>query len=435
MTFRSLVVLDAALALSAAFSQDIAPEVLMLARIKTHMRREIAQLPNFTCVEALQRYYKGSGKRSAMKPLDTMQLEVAHIGGRELFSWLGDRNFKEDDPAAFIGSGMIGNGDFASHLRTLFVDDNGIFQYRGEVDLAGRRAACYSFQIPVRLSGYTINLQGAGGAVGIRGLFWADPQSLDVIRLEIHAADIPPNLLLVDAISTIDYARMRIGTVDVLMPQLSDVHLIQFSGEENRNIVEFTHCRSFNTESGIMFTGGDSQALVASSVQRVPTPEVQETVPGGLLVSLVLATPITEQATVGLIIEAEVVGSVKHKGQVVIPDGSIVRGRVRRLERYSERHDHFIVALEFTEIEAGPLFLRFFADLQSMDQLSEIEWYLSNSSYSSNDLMHLGKFERTTNEQIRPFDLPGVGSFFVHGTHFTLPKGLHMVWKTRALTR
>jgi hypothetical protein len=436
MTIRSLAVLAVAFAPSSAFSDDLAPEVLMLARVKAHMRHEIVRIPNFTCVESLERYHKDAGSKTTMKPLDTLQLEVAHIGGRELFSWLGDRNFKEDNPSMFVGGGMIGNGIFVSHLRSLFVDDNGLFQYRGEVDLGGRRAACYSFQIPLRMSGYEIRIVGAGGTVGTKGLFWVDPQSLDLIRLEIHADEIPPTLPLVDAITTIDYARVRVGTTDVLMPQTSDMQLIEFSGEESRNVVEFTHCRSFNTESSISFTSADSPTPAASA-ERVPTPpDVQDTVPGGLLVSIFLTTPITEQATVGQMVEAKVSGDVRYKNQIVIPDGSVVRGRVRRLEHNSQPEDHFIVALEFSEIESGALLLRFFADLQSIDQAGQIEWFLSKSSgYYSNDLKFGGRSERTKTEQTRLFDLPGVGSFFVRGSRFTLPKGLRMTWKTRALSR
>jgi hypothetical protein len=107
MTAWRPVILAVALAPLAGFPQDLSPEVLMLARVKSHAREELARIPNYTCVEVLQRFHKTSGPKSTMKPLDTMQLEVAQIGGREMYSWLGDRNFKEDDPAAFIGSGMI----------------------------------------------------------------------------------------------------------------------------------------------------------------------------------------------------------------------------------------------------------------------------------------------------------------------------------------
>ena len=443
MNFQSLIVLEVALATSAAFSQDLAPEVLMLARIKAHMRHELAQIPNFTCVETLERYHKASGPASIMKPLDTLQLEVAHIAGRELFSWLGDRNFKEDNPAMFIGGGMIGSGAFASHLRSLFLGD-ALFQYRGEVDLGGRPAACYSFQISARASGYQILVAGGAGTVGVKGLFWADPQSLDLIRMQLHADEIPPTLPLVDAITTIDYARMRIGAADVLMPQTGEMHLIQFSGEEDRNTVEFTHCRSFNTDSNISFTAANAPTPVTSSAQPVPTRTALETVPGGLLVSLVLTTPITDQAPIGQMIEAKVSGSVQYKNQVLVPDGSVVRGRVRRLERNSQPESHFIVAVEFNEIQAGASLLRFYADLQNIDGPPEVERFLSYSSVSSHtsgvrgispdsghqyDSVH----SEVTNKEVRLVDLPGIGSFFVRGTHFSLPTGLKMTWKTRAL--
>jgi len=45
----------------------------------------------------------------------------------------------------------------------------------------------------------------------------------------------------------------------------------------------------------------------------------------------------------------------------VIPDGSVVRGRIRRLERY-QGGGAFIVGLEFTEVEVRGRLLPFYAD-------------------------------------------------------------------------
>lgn len=281
--------------------------------------------------------------------------------------------------------------------------------------------------------------------MGVKGLVWVDPQSLDLIRMEIHADEIPPILPLVDAITIIDYALMRIGTADVLMPQTGDVHLIEFSGEENRNVVEFTHCRSFNAESRISFTSADSPAPVATSAERVPATEAQETVPGGLLVSLVLNTPITDQAAIGEVIEAKVSGNVQYKGQILIPDGSVVRGRVRRLERYSQPESYFIVALEFNEIQAGASLMRFYADMQNIEGAPGVERFLSYSTTVSSTSAavrgispdsgqeYAHSHREVIDKEIRVFDLPGVGSFFVRRAHFTLPNGLITTWKTRAL--
>ena len=36
-----------------AAGQDLAPEVVLLARIKTHLREEFAHLPSYTCLETI----------------------------------------------------------------------------------------------------------------------------------------------------------------------------------------------------------------------------------------------------------------------------------------------------------------------------------------------------------------------------------------------
>ena len=48
---------------------------------------------------------------------------------------------------------------------------------------------------------------------------------------------------------------------------------------------------------------------------------------------------------------------------MLIPSGSPVRGRVRRLEWNEDKGGYFVVGLEFTEIEAAGTRYRFFADL------------------------------------------------------------------------
>ena len=151
--------------------------------------------------------------------------------------------------------------------------------------------------------------------------------------------------------------------------------------------------------------------------------------------SLVLTTPLSEQANVGQLIHGKVSGNVRYMDRILIPNGAVVVGRVRRLERYSQSEDYFIVALEFSEMQAGASRLRFYADLQSLDPTPAIELFLSNSSRDSRDLGHRGLPVVTTNEQIRLPDLPGVGSFFIRGGRFSLPTGFRMVWKTRELSR
>jgi len=84
---------------------------------------------------------------------------------------------------AFIGAGMIGNG--ALTLDNILA--GAIFTYRGEETLGGRTAVRYDFRLPRLLKGLQISMPGGDGMVGEDGSLLANPQSLDLIRLESRA--------------------------------------------------------------------------------------------------------------------------------------------------------------------------------------------------------------------------------------------------------
>src|ERR1017187_6156741 len=209
-----------------------------------------------------------------------------------------------------------------------------------------------------------------------RVLYWVDPQSLDFIRLESRAVDIPSYLPLEETSKVVNYARTQIGEYTVLLAQQADLHMLETRGEESYDRVEFTHCRAFSVQSAIRFDlEPQSDTAKPSSPDSPRTLAAaggpMETVPALLPVTVQLITAITDNDAVGTLIEAKVSGDVVRKGKIIIPDGSPVRGRIRRLERSGTGKD-FIVGLEFTEVQVrgGPL--RFYADLLWMDKRPEI---------------------------------------------------------------
>jgi hypothetical protein len=117
---------------------------------------------------------------------------------------------------------------------------------------------------------------------------------------------------------------------------------------------------------------------------------------------------------------------------VLIPDGSPVRGRVRRLEWNEDRGGYFVVGLEFTEIEAAGTRYRFFADLEgtgALPGLSEtMKFRKSEKSRQRGEVQVL-----FSDEILSLPDLPGVGSFFVQSRHLDIPPGFRTSWKTRTL--
>lgn len=421
----------------AGTAQDLAPDVLLLARIKSHLREELSHVPNYTCLETIARFHKEAGDRAQpqkqLKPLDTVRLEIVYTNHREWYGSPGDRNLSADNPVEFVGSGMIGNGAFAITLHNILA--GALFTYRGEEAMGGRTAVRYDFHLSRLLKGFTISIAGGTGTVGERGSLWADPQSLDLIRVKSHADEIPPYLPLEEESSKVDYARMRIGEYNVLLAQQADMQLWETTGVENYDRLEFTHCRAFSAESVIRFDAEPGEAAKAAppgATTLLSTPEAGQAVPALLLITVQLTRPITWQDTVGTLIEGKVSGDVVRKGKIVIPDGSVVRGRIRRLERYQgSGSGDSIVGLEFTEVEASGGPLRFYADLLRIDRSPAIRPALSERVLVASGR---GGYE-ARDETITLPELPGVASFFVSGPAFTIPSGFRMVWRTRGLIR
>ena len=133
-------------------------------------------------------------------------------------------------------------------------------------------------------------------------------------------------------------------------------------------------------------------------------------IPEGLMLTIELAMPITEDLPVGALLEARVAADVRERGRVVVPGGTAVRGRLRRLEREAE---HWALGLEFMEIEtaagAGPV-LRECAGPRQAGRLA-----IPPPPEGQDRGVFL------------PY-LPGVAQFFT--PQLPLPKGFKTVWKT-----
>ena len=411
----------------AASTQGLPPGTLLLARVKAHMREELARLPNCSCLETVHRDHQPAGGK--MRPLDTVRLEVLYSEGHELYASPGDRGFGDNHPIDFAGSGTIGNGHFALYLSDVISEHGLSYEYKGEEPLSGRRLARYDYRIPLNLSGDTIDLPEGSGTVGMKGSFWVDPATYDIVRIAMEADEIPLTLPIVASTTSIDYAHTNLGGTDFLLPQSADSRLTRFSGEESRNHIEFTHCHLYGAQSSVSFSDAHGFPLFgASSVLELN----RELLPA-LPVVVKLSTRITEKTTVGALIEGVVEGNVLHKKSVLIPDGSPVRGRVRRLEWNDDKGGYFIVGLEFTETEAAGTRYRFFADLEGTDGLPGLRRTIATSKRNSYTLPRDGGITIESDEVLSLPELPGVGNFFVQARSLDLPPGFRTTWRTRAL--
>ena len=126
----------------------------------------------------------------------------------------------------------------------------------------------------------------------MKGSFWADPETFELLRVEIHADDIPPTLPIRDVVTRLEYARMRIGERDIMLPQSSELQMYRLDRSESLDIFDFTHCRSYHAESTIAFGADPDLGHQPRTATLAPSDEISGTVPAGLTVPPTFVQPV-----------------------------------------------------------------------------------------------------------------------------------------------
>ena len=402
------------LTMTAGTAAGQAPDESQLARFKEKVRQDMTSIPNYTCLESIERAHR-EPHASSFKPVDRVHLEVSSVAGKELFAWPGARRFEDRDVSSLVSGGTMGTGMFAGFARNLFVTGKGNPQYGREEKLAGRSAVRYDFHLTEMENGFQIRVGAVSETVATSGSFWFDPVSLDLIRLDVRGEAIPYSLRLEEAAIRTFYARTHIGDSDALLPKRSELTMTHFSGEASRDAIEFSQCHEYRSESTISFDAPPA------ALPEAPKPQVREVdLPAGLLVPVELDTAIdSKTAVVGDTLHGRVVQEVRYKGALVVPQGAAVTGHIRRLARGSSSAP-FAVGIEFSEIEWEGVRATFYAELADLDRKSAgshrpVTYY---DGHATKAMIESG--------------IRGVGVFFIDAAAFRIPPGFHMVWRTLA---
>jgi len=390
------------------------PDESRLAGFKEKVRQDMTSIPNYTCLETIERAHREPHARS-FKRVDTVRLEVSSVDGKEMFAWPGARRFEDQDMKSFVPSGTIGTGMFANFAQNLFVTGKGTLRYGAEENLAGRGAVRYDYHLTQQESGFLIRTSTAAAVVASKGSFWFDPVSLDLIRLDVHGEALPYSLRLEAAAIQTNYARVHIGDSDALLPKRSELMLTHFTGEASRDAIGFSDCHEYRTQSTISFEAPPA------NLPEVPKPQMRDVVlPAGLLVPVELDTAIdSKTASVGDTLHARVVEEVRNQGGLAVPRGATVTGHIRKLERSSSAGS-FAVGLEFSEIEWEGARAPFVAELADLDR---------KSAGAHRPVTY---YDGHTYKVLIEGGIRGTGIFYINAAGFRIAPGFHMLWRTLA---
>ncbi len=330
--------------LLAVAQQDsgLPPDLLLLVKTKVHAAETLDRLPNYTCVETIERSERTLPAKK-FRLSDTVRLEVALVDGSEFFAWPGAKKFETKDLRDLVPSGTVGNGDFALFAKAVLQSNAPTYTYRGEVSIDGVGAYRWDFRVPVMTSGYQLKIGTQEGIAGFRGSFWVHASSLDLIRLELEAEDIPPNLDVSRTASRMDYARRKIGDSEFLLPIASDLTLVDLRGNEKRNRATFSDCRQYAGESVLRFD--EAPAAEVTAPKMAPLVEL----PADLDIATQLTVSLdARRMVIGDQVRAILTENAKIRKKVVVPKGAVLTGRVIEVH---EAPGIPYVTLQFTDLE------------------------------------------------------------------------------------
>ncbi len=388
----------------------------LLQRVRVHMAGTLVRLPNYTCLQTIQRTERRAPARK-FQLIDTVRLEVALVDGKELFAWPGEHKFQDKEINEIVVGGAIGNGNFALHAKSVFSSGAPKFTYMGERIRDDRRTHRWDFEVPQGRSGYVIRTGRREAVVGYHGSFWVDAETLDLIRLEVEADNIPPELRLFRASDAMEYTRTNIGGSMFLLPQYSELHMIDDTNSDSVNRTQFSNCRQYTGESALIFGNPEQTAAQERKIRDVQLPP-------NVILETTLETPVQSAASaVGDPLTFLVEKGVKKDGQVLVPKGAVLHARLSLLRRQNSDQPAYAVGIKLLELEAPGSRVKFKAALDQIVVSANTAIYRGGTTAPLQ-----WRMERALSE----YNETIFGSvFFMKGNELKLPRGLRITWRTR----
>lgn len=365
---RYALFLAGSIAAAAGAGRDPA-EVLQCVTAKVRARD--ASLPNYTCVQTVTRdYYK---PRASTLPrscpvlaelrrhptpdmvlerilTDRLRLDVTMTERGEIYSWVGASKFEDASIDQVVREGPIGTGEFGGFLTVVFGRDVKTFRFEREVLVVGHRLMEYSFQVGKAESSYKVKADNSWIVTAYSGTFRADPETCEVVRLEVQSAELPPATGSCVSLTAMDFGPVRIDDTEFLLPKQAQERFVTVTGEEAENTTTFANCREYRGESTVTFFPEPAPAG-GKSRQGAPATPIQA--PANEPFTFELTTSIaTDTAAAGDAFEGRLVNALRdQKGKTLAPAHAVVEGRLLRVQIVRRLPPRAILVLKLRTVE------------------------------------------------------------------------------------
>ncbi len=250
--------------------------------------------PNYTCVETVKREYFEPVASSLARDcpvlleqrlhptpdmllrlysIDRLRLDVTMSSKGEIFSWSGASRFEDHDISQLVRNGPMGTGGFGGFLTAIFSSDARKFTFVRSLTVGGRICMEYSFQVAQPDSHYKVKAGDSWVFIAYSGTFQVDAETADVLSMSITSGDSPAATAICQVTTSIDFARLQIGSAEFMLPRQTRQRFVYPHVEETENTTQFANCREFRGESTLTFSPEETaKHLKPSPPPQVPLP-------------------------------------------------------------------------------------------------------------------------------------------------------------------
>ena len=328
----------------------------LLNRAREKVLDNTRRLPRYTCIETISRTeFEPPDSPSTCQTLilmrrlvpargsvvmrDRLRLDVAVADGGEIFSWAGAGKFDTRDVSQLVGRGASGSGEFGTFLSSVFGSAPDPIHYAG----VSNGLALFEYNVPIARSLYRFHGVGGDETLGFHGTFSVDPSTGDPRRLEVETEQFAPRDTACRLEHVMNYRRVKIGSGEFLLPELSTMDGLYHSGAESLNETRFSNCREYVGESTVHFDDPDATAAPAASKSAL------QPLPPGTRLLIGLSKPIdTATAAAGDAVEGVLLSD--SRGGLAHTNDRL-HGRILRLQQYMYPPARWYIAIRFDTIE------------------------------------------------------------------------------------
>lgn len=354
-----------ALALSLAFPLYAGADLSWqdaLERLRSHVRQQISQVANYTCVQSIDRSYfveyfanRSGCANPERKPKhlymrDRLRLDVAVSEGREIFSWHGGKSFSSKGIDDVVRSGPISSGSFVGYLRNIFFEKGVKISFAGRTSSTSENSYMFDYVVPRESSLYQVSNGQRRWLVPFHGRFSGSGANFELMSLQVIADALPPESEICSTGHDIEYQLVDIAGKASLIPKSYVLNINSSTHLHTTSRSEYTQCREFRGESTLSFAVKDEAEAQQTSAIR------DEWLPAGTILHVRLHTPVDDRTSfTGDLVEGSLVDSVKVKKLgITIPKDAALHGVITKLEIYEEPFRHCLASIRFQRLTFGP---------------------------------------------------------------------------------